>query len=115
VHGYQDAETLIHASNSLSRRVNPYENEFFLNGFLLAIPAHVYNAVIPVITGARLYVLINIALIALLIGDLLSKQALRKILLVVIVVLASSPTRAMAASVQHTGVILGCSYFSYRL
>ncbi len=67
VNGYQDAETLIQASNSLSRRVNPYENEFFLNGYLLAIPAHIYSAAFPVVTGARLYVLINIALISLLI------------------------------------------------
>jgi hypothetical protein len=115
VNGYQDAETLIQASNSLSRRVNPYENEFFLNGYLLAIPAHIYNALFPVVTGARLYVLINIALIALLIWDLLRKRALSKIILVVIMVLASSPTRAMAASVQHTGIILGCSYISYRV
>lgn len=115
VNGYQDAETLIQASNSLSRRLNPYNNEFFLNGYLLAIPAHIYNAVFPVITGARLYVLVNTALIALLIWDVSRKRALRKVLLVVILVLASSPTRAMAASVQHTGVILGCSYFSYRI
>lgn len=115
VNGYQDAETLIRASKSLSGRVNPYENEFFLNGYLLAIPAHVYNALFPVTTGARLYVFVNTALIALLIWDVSRNRARRKILLVVTLVLASSPTRAMAASVQHTGVILGCSYFSYRI
>lgn len=115
VEGYQDAETLIEASNSLSRRVNPYENEFFLNGYILSIPAHIYNTVFPVITGARLYVLGNVLLIALLIWDVIRTQTLRKVLLVVILVLASSPTRAMAASVQHTGIILGCSYFSYRI
>ena len=115
VNGYQDAETLIQASNSLSQRVNPYENEFFLNGYLLSIPAHVYNAIFPVKTGARIYVLINLALIALLIWDILRTRALRKVLLVIIMVLASSPVRAMVASVQHTGVILGCSYFSYRI
>jgi hypothetical protein len=115
VTGYQDAETIIQASNSLARRINPYENEFFLNGYPLAIPAHIYNIVFPVTTGARLYVLFNIALILFLVWDLLERRALRKVLLVVILVLASSPTRAMAASVQHTGVILGCSYFAYRI
>lgn len=115
VNGYQDAETIIQASNSLSRRVNPYENEFFLNGYLLAIPAHIYNDIFPVVTGARLYVLLNIALITAVIWDLLKMQGWHKVLFVAILVLASSPARAMVASVQHTGIILGLSYFSYKI
>ncbi len=115
LNGYQDAETLIQASKSISQRENPYNNEFFLNGYILAIPASLYNAVMPVVTGARLYVIINIVLISVLVWDIFRKRALHKILLTVILVLASSPTRAMAASVQHTGLILGCSYFAFRI
>jgi len=115
VNGYQDAETLIQAANSLSRRVNPYENEFFLNGYPLAIPAHIYSAIFPATIGARFYVLVNVSLVALLIWDVSKKSDLRKVLLTVILVLASSPTRAMAASVQHTGIILGFSYLSFRI
>ena len=115
VESYQDAETIIKASDYLEKRINPYENEFFLNGYILTIPARIYRTLFPVEIGARLYILVNLALIGLVIWHMFRKRGFDKIILVLLIVLMSSPTRAMIASVQHTGVILGCSYFALTL
>lgn len=115
VSGYQDAETLMRAANSLSLRLNPYENPFFLNGFVLAPPAHILSSPLSQVNGARIYVIFNLALLALLILDLCRNLNPKKIFIIIFVVLASSPARAMAASVQHTGLILASSYFSYKI
>lgn len=115
VENYQDAETIIKASDYLGKRINPYENEFFLNGYILTIPARIYGTLFPAEIGARLYILVNLALIGLVIWHMCRNRGSDKIILVLLVVLMSSPTRAMIASVQHTGIILGCSYFALTL
>lgn len=115
VSGYQDAETLLQAARLLSLRLNPYENPFFLNGYILAPFAHIFSSPFSQVGGARIYVIFNFALLALVIWDLCRNLNSKKIFIVIFVVLASSPSRAMAASVQHTGLILASSYFSYKI
>ena len=115
VSGYQDSETLLGAANFLSLRLNPYENPFFLNGYILAPLAHILSSPFSQVNGARIYVIFNLALLALLVWDLCRNLNSKKIFIIIFVVLTSSPTRAMAASVQHTGLILASSYFSYKI
>lgn len=115
VSGYQDAETLLRAANFLSLRLNPYEDPFFLNGYILAPPAQILSSPFSQVVGARIYVIFNLALLALVVWDLCRNLNSKKIFIIIFVVLSSSPARAMAASVQHTGLILASSYFSYKI
>lgn len=115
VTGYQDSETLLQAADSLSQRKNPYENSFFLNGYVLAKPAQLLSSPFSPMIGARIYVILNFLLLILVILDICKKIPAWKTILVIFAVVASSPSRAMASNVQHTGLILGFSYFAYKL
>ena len=59
ISGYQDAETLLQGAKLLSLRLNPYENPFFLNSYVLAPAAQILSSPFSQVNGARIYTLLN--------------------------------------------------------
>ena len=103
----QDLLPLSQAAELLNNRQNPYLNEFFLNSFTLPIPFYVLTQSFSAFAVAIFWNLVNLSLIAFVIFRVLNLKNKESALLALLLVFASSPTRAMTASVQHTGLILG--------
>lgn len=112
---FHDAQTLLDASSLLSQGVNPYTNLYFLNSYSLAFPFTKFIGIFPTPIGPLIWNLINALGIYVLISYLTPAKCLPNRIWILALVLAMSPSRAMFASVQHTGVILGllCLAFQY--
>ena len=116
---FHDFQTFIDAAGLLRNRTNPYSNEFFLNSFSLAYPLNLYSKLLPLPIGPVLWNLLNVLGIGISVL-IISSQNLKnlhdiKFLFVFCLIIATSPARAMFASVQHTGVILGFLSISFYI
>jgi hypothetical protein len=111
---FHDAQTFLDAASLLGQGVNPYTNPFFLNSYVLAIPFSKFISLFPSPIGPIIWNLINVLGIYILISYLTPAKSLPTRIWILTLVLAMSPSRAMFASVQHTGVILGLLSLSFN-
>ena len=116
VSGLQDSGTLMAAVQDMVNKKNPYLDPFFLNGFAIAFPYSFLKYVLGSLLFVRLYVLLNICLLVYVFFELSKKAfSLRNRLFLCLILLISSPMRAMVDSVQHTGLLIACIYFSFKI
>ena len=104
---YHDFQTFTDSAELLASGENPYKDPLFLNSYTLSIPLSKFAMFLPAPIGSTFWNILNaIGIYGFLriISPSLSNVAQ---LWVFVLVLASSPARAMFASVQHTGIILG--------
>lgn len=117
--GFHDFKTFIDAYSLLKIGVNPYSNEFFLNSFTLAVPLNLFAKLLPVPLGPTIWNLLNVFGIfissKILFSVKFQKVGFFRLLVVVSLIISTLPARAMFASVQHTGIILGLLSISYYL
>ena len=111
---FHDAQTLLDASSLLGQGVNPYTNPYFLNSYSLAIPFTKFIGLFPSPVGPIVWNSINALGIYVLISFLTPAKSWPGRIWILALVLAMSPSRAMFASVQHTGVILGLLALSFQ-
>ena len=113
--GFHDSQTFLDASRLLNARENPYLDPYFLNSYTLALPFSKYASFFPAPIGSTLWNVINLFGIFFLICQISPSKSLLIKFWTLLLVLATSPARAMFASVQHTGLILGCLTLSLFL
>ena len=104
---YHDSQTFLDAAKLLDGRNNPYIDPYFLNSFTLIYPFSAFAGLFSPSVGPVIWQVINtigIAVFALFISGRKSNPLL---IWSLVMILITSPARAMYASVQHTGLILG--------
>ena len=113
--GFHDSQTFLDAFDLISDRENPYLDPYFLNSYTLALPFSKYASLFPAPFGSTLWNLINAGGIILFISLVSLNKSWPTKLWILSMVIATSPARAMFASVQHTGIILGFLALSFFL
>ena len=113
--GFHDSQTFLDATRLLTNRENPYQDPFFLNSYTLALPFSKYASFFPTPLGPAIWNILNAGGIYLFIALISPNKPWLIRFWTLLLVLATSPARAMFASVQHTGIILGFLALSFFL
>ena len=112
----QDSQTLVGALQDMQNYRNPYDDPYFLNGFVIAIPYNLIYSILGELLFIKFYVLANLIFLSFVIIDVIPKTVNRnQRFLIATLILLTSPVRAMVDSVQHSGVILGTIYLFLKL
>jgi hypothetical protein len=112
---FHDAKTLLDASELLGSRINPYTNDYFLNSYALAGPFTAFTSIFPLSLAPTIWNLVNGCGIFYFVNYLAKDKSWSLKIWFLVLVFAMSPSRAMFASVQHTGVILGLLTFAFHI
>jgi hypothetical protein len=112
---FHDAKTLLEASELLGSRINPYTNDYFLNSYALAGPFTAFISIFPLSLAPTIWNLANGCGIFYFLNYLAKDKSWSLKIWFLVLVLAMSPSRAMFASIQHTGVILGLLTFAFHI
>jgi hypothetical protein len=107
--GLQNSSLLVDSGSAIIRRQDPY-TDWNAYGTIPAIPYWLLSKSVPSGLAPTLFLFLNVLGVAVCIHYFL-KTDRRILLLTLITVITTGPFRALFASVQHTGVILGCLTF----
>lgn len=104
--GLQNSSLLVDSGSALIHRQNPY-TDWNAYGPIPAVPYWLVSKLVPIEFASTLFMALNVLGVGLCLSYFV-KIEIYKVLIVMVLVLATGPFRALFASVQHTGVILGC-------
>jgi hypothetical protein len=104
--GLQNSSLLVESGSAIIRRQDPY-TDWNAYGTIPAIPYWLLSKSVPSELGPTLFLFLNVVGLALCILYFLKIEH-TVLLLTLIAVITTGPFRALFASVQHTGIILGC-------
>lgn len=105
--GYHDFATFITAHKLIGEGLNPYQDNFFRNGYVLIFPLWVYSKILGSVFGPSLWNLLNLLGLVVPLTSLTPKKSWGVRFLILVTLLFTSPARSMFANVQHTGIVIG--------
>lgn len=104
--GLQNSSLLVDSGSAIIHRQDPY-TDWNAYGTIPAIPYWLLSKSVPSNLEPTLFLFLNVLGLAICIRYFIRTQA-TVLLITLIAVITTGPFRALFASVQHTGVILGC-------
>jgi hypothetical protein len=107
--GLQNSSLLVDSGSAIIHRQDPY-TDWNAYGTIPAIPYWLLSKSVPSGLAPTLFLFLNVLGVAVCIHYFLKTER-NMLLLTLITVITTGPFRALFASVQHTGVILGCLTF----